>query len=49
MTIIINNFKCPYCGNKEYYILDTNDIKNNIICDNCGNYVSVKDADIKIK
>ena len=29
--------------------LDTNDIKNNIICDNCGNYVSVKDANIEVK
>ena len=49
MTIIIKNFKCPYCSGEEYYILDTEDIKNNIICDNCGNYVTVKDADIEIK
>ena len=49
MTIIIKNFNCPYCGSKEYYILDTEDIKNNIICDSCGNYVNVKDTDIYIK
>ena len=48
MTIIIKNFNCPYCGSKEYYILDLNDIINNIICDSCGSYVNVKDADIKI-
>ena len=48
MTIIIKGFICPYCGSKEYYILDTEDVKNNIICDECGNYVNVKDSDIKI-
>lgn len=49
MKIIINEFICPYCGCKEYYILDTEDVKNNIICDSCGNYVNVKDSDIEIK
>ena len=49
MTIIIKDFKCPYCGSKEYYILDLQDITNNIICDNCGNYVRINDDDIEIK
>ena len=48
MTIIIKDFICPYCNSKEYYILDTKDIKNNIICDSCGNYVSIKDENIEI-
>lgn len=35
--IKVTNFKCDFCGSKEYAVLNVDDEENmEIICDECG-------------